>query len=47
MLLCYQDVTAVSCYFVFAHSSEFWPSMKLMEQELKKETTYLCSFWLG
>lgn len=35
-LLCYQDVIAVTCYFVFAHSSEFWPSMKLTEQELKR-----------
>lgn len=35
-LLCYRAVTAVSFYFVFVHSSEFWLSMKLTEQELKR-----------
>lgn len=35
-LLSYQAVTAVSFYFVFVHSSEFWLSMKLTEQELKR-----------
>lgn len=39
-MLCYRDGTAVSCCFVLAHSSEFWPSMKLMEGELRRETMY-------
>lgn len=45
--ICYSHCFAIKMllqslagFFFFAHSSEFQPSMKLMEEELKKETKY-------